>query len=175
MLYRYLRHKREKGLNTKVVLIVGISETTKFLRKIIESNPMLGYYFVGFASSKIDEEETILGKKEDLDSLISEYNVHVVLVSLSIFSETNHSKEYLKICNRKGVRLFFVPENQQWFKTRTDLESLGDILIINPQRIPLDDLSQRILKRIFDVIFSLAIILLVFSWLFPIIMLLIKL
>jgi exopolysaccharide biosynthesis polyprenyl glycosylphosphotransferase len=54
------------------------------------------------------------------------------------------------------------------------MESVGNLVLINPQENPLDDLGARIGKRIFDIVFSALAILLIFSWLFPIIALLIK-
>jgi putative colanic acid biosynthesis UDP-glucose lipid carrier transferase len=55
------------------------------------------------------------------------------------------------------------------------VQSANSFEIFNPQKIPLDDLTMRFGKRIFDIIFSTAVILFIFSWLFPIIGLLIKL
>jgi Undecaprenyl-phosphate glucose phosphotransferase len=174
-LYSFMKYKRKKGLNTVRVAIVGMNDTSQFLRQLIESNPMLGYKFVGFVSSKEGEGLEVLGKKEDLENIIREQAIQLVFVSLSIFSEENRGKEYLKICNRLGIRLRFVPENQQWFKSRINMESLGGLMILNPQRIPLDDVSSRVWKRLFDIAFSSLVILLLFSWLFPILIILIKL
>lgn len=55
------------------------------------------------------------------------------------------------------------------------MESVGNLVVINPQETPLDDLGNRLLKRLFDIGFSLTAILLIFSWLFPLIAILIKL
>lgn len=174
LLYSYMKFKRKKELNTQRVAIVGLNDTTLFLHRIIESNPMLGYKFLGFLTSKNIENENIIGTKEELGTIIKEHNVHIVFVSLSIFAEENRGKEYLRICNKAGVRLRFVPDNQRWFKSRINMESLGGLMILNPQRIPLDDVSLRVWKRLFDIAFSSLVILLLFSWLFPILILLIK-
>ena len=175
LLYNYLKYKRRNGLNTNRVLIVGQNETNRFLRKIIESNPMLGYSFIGFVSSNTSGDPEIVGTSTDLPSLIEKYHIQQVFVSLSFFSEENKGKEYLRICNQMGVRLRFVPENQRWYRSKLNMESVGGLVLINPQEIPLDDLGSRIWKRLFDLSFSSLAILLVFIWLFPIIAILIKL
>lgn len=175
ILYSYMKYKRRNNLNTQKVLIVGINETTKFLKRLIESNPMLGYQFIGFASAKNLSDEKIIGHKNDLEKLIKEHNINMVFVSLSIFAEKNNSKNYLRICNQLGVRLRFVPENQRWLKSRVNMETLGGLVIFNPQQVPLDDVTARVTKRLFDIFFSLGVIVLVFSWLFPILFVLIKL
>jgi putative colanic acid biosynthesis UDP-glucose lipid carrier transferase len=46
---------------------------------------------------------------------------------------------------------------------------------VSLRSIPLDDAELRFFKRVFDIVFSTVVFLVVFSWLFPIIMLLIKL
>jgi lipopolysaccharide/colanic/teichoic acid biosynthesis glycosyltransferase len=49
------------------------------------------------------------------------------------------------------------------------------MVLVNPQKIPLDDISARVQKRLFDILFSTFVIVFIFTWLFPIIALLIKL
>lgn len=56
-----------------------------------------------------------------------------------------------------------------------EMEPIGGLRLINPQEIPLDNINSRIMKRLFDIAFSLMAILFVFSWLFPILALLIRL
>jgi exopolysaccharide biosynthesis polyprenyl glycosylphosphotransferase len=55
------------------------------------------------------------------------------------------------------------------------MESVGNLVVLNPQETPLDEAGNRLFKRFFDIVFSLTIILAVFSWLFPVIAILIKL
>ena len=56
-----------------------------------------------------------------------------------------------------------------------NLESVGSLVVFNPQEIPLDDMKSRFMKRLFDVVFSGFVIVFIISWLFPILFLLIKL
>lgn len=69
-----------------------------------------------------------------------------------------------------------MPVNQAWFKARVkNTEAVGSFLMFNPQEIPLDRLTYRAGKRLFDIGFSLLVVILLFSWLFPLIALIIKL
>jgi len=173
-LYNYLKFKRKHGINTNRVIIVGENETSKFLRRIIESNPMLGYSYYGLVADTPTNDPTLLGKTDELASIIRQHNIQMVFVSQSLISEENNEKKFLKICNQLGVRLRFIPENQRWFRSRLNMESVGELVLINPQEIPLDDIGSRSWKRMFDICFSLLVILLVLSWLMPIIVFLIK-
>jgi exopolysaccharide biosynthesis polyprenyl glycosylphosphotransferase len=116
-----------------------------------------------------------LGDVEDLSNLIDLHQIHIVFVTLSVFDEKFRGKEYLRICNNKGIRLRFIPEKERLYKTSNSMEDSANLSFINPQEIPLDDAKARLLKRTFDILFSSFVIVFLLSWLFPIVALLIKL
>jgi len=146
------------------------------LRHLLNSNPMLGYEFVGFISEKPETNRIdVLGDLDELAPLVTKHQIDLIFVTLTAYNDLNKSKELMAACNKMGVRLRFVPENQYWSKFRRNLESVGSLVIINPQEIPLDDLNARFMKRLFDILFSSMVILFIMSWLFPIVCLLIKL
>jgi len=175
-LYRYLRYIRLKGFYVHRVFILGSNEMSILLRHLLNSNPMLGYEFIGFISETPETNKTdVLGDMNDLAPLVLKHQIDLLFVTLTTYNDLNKSKELLATCNKLGVRLRFVPENQYWSKFRKNLESVGSLVIINPQEIPLDDLNSRFIKRLFDILFSSFVILFIISWLFPILCVLIKL
>jgi len=179
LLYRYLKYRRAKGYYTHKVLIIGLNDMSVFLRDLLNNNPMLGYDFVGYVSEenegrkKVDEE--VLGNFEQLDLLVSQHDVDLLFVTNSAYNDIKKTKELLAVCNKIGVRLRIVPENQYWFKSNKNMETVGSLVIFNPQEIPLDNLKLRFAKRAFDIVFSSLVILFVCSWLFPILFILIRL
>ena len=174
-LYLFLDYRRRRDLNVNKALIVGVNETSLKLRRLIDHNPVLGFKLIGFVSDYEVDGQKLLGKTSEIERIIIENKIEMIFVSFSIFGKDRITKDYLKICNRLGVRMRFVPDNQRWLKSKANLESVGSIVLINPQEIPLDDLYSRLIKRCFDIVFSLSFILFIFSWLFPIIALIIKL
>lgn len=175
ILYKFLKFKRSKGLGTDRVLVVGYNETTCFLQKILNSNHLLSYSFIGFLDEEADKDAQLLGQPKDLEKLIDKHNIQVVFVSLSLLGGLKNSKDYIRICHKKGIRLRFVPENQRWLKSRINMETIGNLVVINPQEIPLDNMISRYSKRLFDVCFSLFVIIGLLSWMLPILALIIKL
>jgi len=174
-LYRYLTILREKGIHVNRAIIVGRNETAKNLNRLIEYNPTLGYKFIGYVSDENFRDKEIIGKTHELEKLIKEHQIEIVFVSLSLFNESLTSKEYLRICNRTGVRLRFVPDNQQWFKKTKNMEKVGQLVMVNPQEIPLDNFESQFSKRMLDIVFSSLVILLLLSWLLPILAIVLKL
>ena len=174
LLYRYLKIMREKGIHVSRVIVVGLNDTAHQLNKLMRYNPTLGYKFVGYVSDE-SVGPNVLGKSDDLESIIKKHSIEMVFVTLSIYNESKKSKDFLRLCNKTGVRLRFVPENQQWFKNRINMESVGQLVLINPQEIPLDVFESQFFKRLFDIVFSLFVMVFILSWLVPILAILIKL
>lgn len=174
-LYKYLKFRRSRGYFIHRVLIIGLNDMSIFLRHLLNNNPTLGYLFVGYVSEKLDEDKDVLGRVDELDRLVSDHQIDFLFVTNSAFNDIKRSKELLATCNKIGVRLRFVPENQYWFKTKMNLESVGSLTVFNPQEIPLDDLQARFIKRVFDIFFSTMVIVFIISWLFPILSIIIKL
>ncbi|NDP20093.1 MAG: undecaprenyl-phosphate glucose phosphotransferase [Paludibacter sp.] len=174
-LYTYLKLRRAKGFYVHRVLIIGMNDMGVFLRNLLENNPLLGYDFLGYVSDKGDKNKEVLGDINELASIVSQNQIDILFVTHSAYNDTAKSKELLDICNKIGVRLRFVPENQYGFKSTLNMESVGSLVVFNPQEIPLDDRNSRFFKRVFDVFFSSMVIVFIISWLFPILCILIKL
>jgi len=51
---------------------------------------------------------------------------------------------------------------------------VGQLLIVNPQEIPLDNFESQFSKRMFDIVFSSLVILLLLSWFLPILAIVLK-
>jgi len=56
-----------------------------------------------------------------------------------------------------------------------DICKLANIVVFNPQYIPMDSVENQVIKRMFDLVFSGFVIVFILSWLYPITALLIKL
>jgi putative colanic acid biosynthesis UDP-glucose lipid carrier transferase len=174
LLERYHYYESQKGNNSNRAIIIGINDTSIFLRDVIESNPILGYKFLGFVSQENQDDPEVIGHPDQIASLITKYNVETVFASHSLFSDGKGCEKILRICNYLGVHLRIVPTFQNWTWPHGSRESIENLILINPQLVPLDDLRLRMLKRGFDVVFSSLVIVFLFSWLFPILALAIK-
>jgi putative colanic acid biosysnthesis UDP-glucose lipid carrier transferase len=175
ILYSYLKFRRSKGFYVHRVFIIGMNDMSIFLRHLLNNNLMLGYEFIGYISDKPEESEDVLGTMDQLTTLVTQHKIDFLFVTNSAYNDRIKSRELLAICKKLGVRLRFVPENQYWFKNSMNMESVGSLMIFNPQEIPLDNLQARFIKRLFDILFSSMVILFIISWLFPLLCVLVKL
>src|SRR5690606_19327491 len=73
------------------------------------------------------------------------------------------------------VRVKIIPDIKAYFYTKSKVDFYGETPVLLLKEYPLDNELNQFIKRIFDIIFSVGVILFVFSWLFPIVGILIKL
>lgn len=167
-IYFLLKEYRKvfKG-NLRKVVIVGLNKKTDQLRKYFNDNPDYGYQLVTiFDLKQFQNIEEIIkhiseNEVDEIYSSIAELN-NKELTSLIDFADNN-----LKI-------LKFLPDNKEIYSKKLDFTYYDFLPILSMRRIPTDEPINLFVKRIFDVIFSLIVIVGVLSWLTPILGLIIK-
>jgi putative colanic acid biosynthesis UDP-glucose lipid carrier transferase len=83
--------------------------------------------------------------------------------------------ELAQNAEKNFIRFMFVPDLKLFVNRTIHFNYLEDIPILSLRSEPLQDVAGQIKKRFFDIVFSLMVILLLLSWLLPILAILIKL
>ncbi|MCH7771300.1 MAG: undecaprenyl-phosphate glucose phosphotransferase, partial [Bacteroidetes bacterium] len=172
---KVLKSLRRKGKNIRNLLIIGTGEVAYNFKSMINSNPDFGYHFTGFVTeTEIDDSANdVVGKTDELEKLISELSVDEVVIAVKDKSDV-FLDEIITICNRKAVRTHIIPDYFKFISNRFQVTMFGDFPIITVRKEPLEEVHWRFFKRMFDIIFSLLVIIFIFSWLYPIIFILTK-
>jgi putative colanic acid biosynthesis UDP-glucose lipid carrier transferase len=158
------------------IVIVGAGKLGMDFNKIVESNNLLGYKISGFLDDapKPYLNGQYLGELSQLSSVLqNDESIQEVIVALPNAAITK-IREVVNICDANGKRVKIIPDYYK-LSANLSISTFGDLPLISLRKIPLDDSELRFFKAFFDFIFSTIIFLLVFSWLFPILMILIKL
>ncbi|GAF64992.1 UDP-phosphate glucose phosphotransferase [Bacillus sp. TS-2] len=168
-LYRYfaklcLWYLRKKGFNKQFVLIVGAGTVGKRFSNIIKAQPELGLEVIGFLDDYIVEHdadyEPIRGKVNQLGHLLESKPIDEVILALPLSAHKKY-KQIIEICDKAGVRLLIIPDYYDVLPAKFVVDQVGEIPLINVREVPLDEIRNRMLKRGFDIIFSIfAIVLL---------------
>lgn len=160
---------------SRKVLIVGAGENgINFYENCI--NLEFGYQLTGF----LDDEKqpalngNYLGKTSEIERVIAEYELDDIVVTLPGNKE-KEIQNIVSIGEREGKRVRIIPDYHSFGNGKMHVDSLGNLSVITLRSLPLDYLDNKIGKRIFDMIFSLVVIVFLFSWLFPVIGIIIKL
>jgi putative colanic acid biosynthesis UDP-glucose lipid carrier transferase len=170
---KILRSLREKGKGVRNLLIIGSGEVGRNFKDTITVNPEFGYRFVGFIDDN-EIEKDVIGKINDLDKILSNYSVEEAVIALQNES-TQQLDEIIRICNIHAVKVHIIPDYFRFLSSRFQVSTIGNFPIITARDEPLEEVNRRFLKRTFDIFFSLIIIILILSWLYPIIAILSKL
>jgi putative colanic acid biosysnthesis UDP-glucose lipid carrier transferase len=158
------------------VLIVGAGETgMDFYRQYVK-NKHFGYKLAGFIDDEKDSSLNghYLGKTTDLDKVIAKYELDDIVVTLPTINETQ-IENIISVGEKQGKRIRIIPNYGNFGDGKVQVDSLGSLSMITLRSLPLDIVDNKIYKRIFDVVFSLFVIIFLLSWVIPIVSVLIKL
>ncbi|SFK80521.1 putative colanic acid biosysnthesis UDP-glucose lipid carrier transferase [Porphyromonadaceae bacterium KH3CP3RA] len=179
LIYKVQLYRYKNGYAHHRVAILGVGNSDLILGKLLNDNPSLGFKLAGYLSNKgLQSDFATLGNLDDLPSLSERYKLNMLFVTDPSYFTKENTRVLLSKCNETGMRVRYVLTKGYWSNNNRMgriKESARYFEMFNPQEIPLDSLTLRTEKRIFDILFSAAVILFIFSWLFPIMSLLIKL
>jgi len=172
---KILKKLRKKGINIRNLLIIGAGDVARKFRKLITENPDFGYKFTGFLSKDFVQSDTeVIGNYNQLEEVIFSRSIDEVVLALPQ-NDNALMDEMFRICNRNAVKTHIIPDYFRFVSQRFQVSMVGNFPIITSRNEPLEEIQWRIVKRIFDFIFSLLVVVLLLSILFPVISLITKL
>jgi len=174
----FLRFYRKKGHNLRKVLIVGVNnENMSNLIEKVYLNPEYGYKISGLFTDVDDFcmnfSQCFKGKLSEVFSFLNKNTVDEIVISLSN-RKSELINNLLKFSDNNLIRVSIVPEFSEHLSHSFSIDYIQNVPIMKIRKEPLEVLSNRVFKRFFDIMFSLATIVFIFSWLFPIIVIIIK-
>ena len=172
-----LKFYRKRGGNTRSVVFVGSDPANLMLYKDLIAEPTTGYIVKGYFSNDVIEdcpdEFVKLGSIDDLNKTIESDN-HNILVKkvhqkddsfrLDLIDEFfcclshDESEEIIRImrfCDNNIIHFHYVPRMYGNFRLHLKPERFGDMSLYTNLREPLTYMSNKIVKRLFDIVFSL--------------------
>lgn len=157
--------------NRRNVLIIGAGEVGKNFKSLINSREDFGYNFVGFLDDPDNSTNPeVLGSISEIESVIESKEVHVAVIALSVYA-SEQLEAIIKICNKHGLRVHIIPDYFRFLSKKYQVNMIGDFPIITVRDEPLGEAHWRFLKRTIDIVLSIFVIVFIFSWLFPLLLL----
>jgi putative colanic acid biosysnthesis UDP-glucose lipid carrier transferase len=168
-----MKQLRKKGRNLRHILIIGAGEVGRNFRELIKKNPDFGYRVKGYLSRVTDNDDEIIGNYEQLDKLLTSGSIDEVVIALPQ-EDYYLMDEIIKTCNRNAVRTHIIPDYFRFVSKRFRISMIGNFPIITSRNEPLEEVQWRAVKRGFDFVFSLIIVVFILSILFPVIAVILK-
>src|SRR5690606_20885348 len=108
------------------------------------------------------------------ESYAIEHNVDDIYCSLSEISNAQ-LKELVAFADLNNKVVKFIPDTKDIFSKNLKIDYYEFFPVLSLRKTPLHEPMAQIVKRVFDIVFSVAVIVFILSWLTPILALLIKL
>jgi putative colanic acid biosysnthesis UDP-glucose lipid carrier transferase len=168
--------KRSEHLIKKVI-ILGYNDTAKKLARYFEENG-INTQMIGFVEDYKNMHE--LSNYPVLSDVCNTLQVAKEMGIQEIFStitpEQNKDIYSLMYQSEKEcIRFKIVPDLSVFIRREVHIDYLGDLPILSLRSEPLDDVGNRVKKRVLDITVSFFVIVFILSWLIPLMTLLILL
>lgn len=164
--YFLKKYRLVYGGNYRKVIVIGKQKNVAELSSFFTDNPNYGYKLVKTFDFKTDTIASCL-------SFITDNDIDEIYGALSDLNDTQKSN-LIDFSDNNLKVLKFIPDTSEILSQNLIVDYYGYIPIISLRRIPLDEPFNQMVKRGFDILFSLLIIVLILSWLVPLLAFLIK-
>ena len=161
----WLEALRRRGLNLKSILLVGAGELGERVVETIEHHRELGFRVTGVLSRDLLLPGTtvrgvpVIGTADELERILTEHPVDQVILALPS-EDTGLLKTLMGKLALRTVDVKIVPDLFQYVTLYGGLEEFGGLPIVSLQGGPLEGWNL-VAKRVFDILFSAAALILV--------------
>lgn len=176
-LFELLKYLRRRGVNHKVVAIVGYNDNAKDIYDVLTSDISYGYRVMGFFTDvEVGANEIrYIGNIDSIEKELMKGRIEELYVALAT-TNARRVKKIFSLCDRHGVRVKIIPDFQKYTASHhVQISYYSHVPVLRMRREPLAYLSNQLVKRGFDIIFSIIVLFGLFIWVFPIVALIIKL
>jgi Undecaprenyl-phosphate glucose phosphotransferase len=163
----------------KDLIIVGEGPAAEEIFQYCEDQTVRGYRFRGIFND--EPIEGLLGKQrfgdvEAAKAFAIQNRIDILYCALP-GTRRAEITDLMEFCERNTIRFRVIPSAESFIPVvkTSDLEFHGAVPVSKIRKEPLDSAFARGVKRAFDIAFSLGVILFIFTWLFPILAMLVKL
>ncbi|WP_431167501.1 exopolysaccharide biosynthesis polyprenyl glycosylphosphotransferase [Tenacibaculum halocynthiae] len=169
-----LKKYRTYGKNYRKVIVLGYDSSAKKLINLFKKDKELGYEYCGFFSDESQGGNEHIGTIESSLKYVIKNQIDEIYCSLTELTE-KQVKKITKFATKKNRVVKLIPNANELYNKNTTSEYYGgSTVVLKVKKMPFELIENRVIKRSFDIVFSLLICLFVMSWLYPLLFILIK-
>lgn len=173
---KMLANYRTGGGNQMHVVLVGYNSNVQHVVKMMKL-PWTGYSVLGLFSDTLEEENETgvkwLGKVSDSLSFLQDTFVNELYIGLP--EEQDEALEpIIHFCEQNMIRVFYIPQTHSSNSLHTYKHDFGDTYVLARYNEPLRRMSNRVVKRTFDLVFSSLFLFTLFPFIFVVVAIITK-
>ena len=156
-----LSRYRSKGYNLKHVILIGSGPLAKKYAGTIHSAPQYGYVIDGYIGNNCAIEGlTCLGSWDGKGmEILASAEIDEVVVALDI-EQATLLPQIIAATEKYGTKVSIIPHYNDYIPSSTTIQSLGECKLLSLRTTPLDFPGNAMMKRLFDIVSSLILIVL---------------
>lgn len=167
-----LKRYRSQGRNSNFAIFVGDINRIEELFKRMTADATTGYRVKGyFADAPAQLATTLgieyLGTPAHFSEVLTEKNTKIDYVYCTLTDDrSTELHDILHYCEANLIRFCSIPTTFSYVKHTMSIEMMANTPVFSVHNEPLESTSNRALKRLFDVFFSLFVLILIFPWVY---------
>ena len=170
LFYLLKRYRLYLKGNVRKVIILGDNEKTSQLEEFFNAKQEYGYHLQKtFSIRGLDEVGW-----DRIMHYAQNYGTEEIYISIAE-ADNDMINRIIHFAENNFIVLKFLPGNKDIFSRKMQMQYYGVLPIIASRSIPMDKTFNQAVKRIFDVVVSILVLIFILSWLTPLVAVLIKL
>ena len=161
-----LKFYRASGHDMRNVVLVGSHDSMLDIYDRLTHDIAWGYDIMGYfddkPSARYPQKLKYLGKASKFEEFIIDNDKHIDEIYCGLPDEGDAVRSTIKdiigVCEKHVVRFYSVPNLRSSFSRSMVMQAIGDVPVFSLRPEPLKLRRNKIIKRIFDVLFSLTAI-----------------
>lgn len=155
--------------NIRKIIVLGAEKSIEEIVNYFQENPFLGYQIYQAIDLKSNKEFSF----PKLYQYLIDNKIEEIYISLKDV-RNNEVERLIDFADNNFITLKLIADSKSTLYRNLAVEYYGYIPIISLRKIPLDREINKRLKRSFDILFSIFVIIFILSWLTPLLGILIK-
>lgn len=169
----FIKIYRSRGNNLINTAIIGKGKVGQEVERFLKSDEAFGYNFLGFFDDKPENNSEVISDLVGFEDKVNELKIKEVYIALPD-SATEKVVRIIEYCEQNLIRVKIIPDFTRYIKKKVTLDFYGSIPMVLIRQEPLQSVSSRIIKRIFDIAFALLVFIVLLWWLYPLVGIIIK-
>ncbi len=167
--YVFKNYRSVLGGNYRSIIMIGENPQTQQLRKFIEKHPDYGYRL-----QQVFKVTSTNFNLEVIKSFVKENSIDEIFCTVKELND-DQLIELTDYADNNLRTLKFLPDPDTILSKHLKYDYYGSTPVLSARQIPLDNPINKLVKRTFDILFALLVIIGLLSWITPLLALLIKL
>ncbi|MBB6461534.1 undecaprenyl-phosphate glucose phosphotransferase [Flammeovirga kamogawensis] len=167
-----MRMYRRQGFSYKNVAVLGYGPLAVEVRKFFRVHPEYGFRFLGFFDDH-SKEMYVEGQIKDFKDFAINKDVNEVYCCIP-YVDYELIRELIDWGESHMIKVKLITDFRGFASKGITLDRYDEIPVLDVSPVPLDDQQNQLVKRVFDTAFSFSVIVLLMSWLTPLMALIIK-